>query len=149
MNDELELTAQVLELVQDFGGAGAQAEVQVSAETVALTRFANNYIHQNHVDETTTVRLRLHSGGRTAAGSTTLTTPDALKALVERTVGAARLAPLDPGWAGLTEPAALVAAGTVDDAIVNAAASERAERVRAFVDAAGGLVTAGYCRTTH
>jgi predicted Zn-dependent protease len=149
MNNELDLTAQVLELVQNTGGTGAQAEVGVSADTLALTRFANNYIHQNHMDVTTTVRLRLHLDGRTAAGATTLTTPEALKALVERTIEAAQLAPPDPGWAGLTEPEQLLAAGTVDDAIVHVAAGERAERVRAFVDAAEGLNTAGYCRTSH
>ncbi len=149
MNHELELSAQVLELVQSAGGTGAQAEVQVSAATTALTRFANNYIHQNHVDETTSVRLRLHVDGRTAAGSTTLTTPESLGALVERTIAAARLAPVDPGWADLTPPDPLIAAGTVDEAIVNAVAADRAERVRAFVDAGEGLVTAGYCRTTH
>jgi predicted Zn-dependent protease len=149
VNNELELTAQVLELVQQTAGTGAQAEVGVNADTVALTRFANNYIHQNHVDVTTTVRLRLHLDGRTATGASTLTTPDALRALVERTVAAAQLAPLDSAWAGLVEPTPVVAAGTVDDAIVGVLASDRAERVKAFVDAAGGLTTAGYCRTVH
>jgi len=149
MNNELELSAQVLELVRASAGAGAQAEVQVTAAQLALTRFANNYIHQNHVDETTTVRLRLHVDGRTAGGSSTLTTPVALAALVERTIAAARLAPVDPAWAGLAPVAELVGPGTVDEAIVNAVAADRAERVRAFVDAAGGLNTAGYCRTSH
>jgi predicted Zn-dependent protease len=149
VNNELELTAHVLELVQAAAGTGAQAEVLVNADTVALTRFANNYIHQNHVDDTTTVLLRLHADGRTATGTTTLTTPEALRALVERTLDAAKLAPADPAWAGLSEPEPLVATGTVDDAIAGVLASDRAERVKAFVDAAGGLTTAGYCRTIH
>lgn len=149
MNNELELSAQVLELVRDAAGADAQAEVGVSAATTALTRFANSYIHQNHVDETITVALRLHLDGRTAAGVSTLTTQEALGSLVARTIAAAELAPVDPGWPGLTPPQPLLAAGTVDEAIVAAAPSDRAERVRAFVDAAGGLTTAGFCRTTH
>ncbi len=149
MNHELELTAQVLELVQDAAGVDAQAEVRVAAQTTALTRFANSYIHQNHVDETVSVSLRLHHNGRTATGVGTLTTPEALGQLVARTIAAAELAPVDPGWAGLSPPAALAGSGTVDEAIVAAAAAERAERVKAFVDAAGGLSTAGYCRTRH
>ncbi len=149
MNNELELTARVLELVRDAAGTDAQAEVRVSAATTALTRFADSYIHQNHVDETVTVALRLHRDGRTASGYTTLTTGDALRSLVERAVAAADLAPPDPGWAGLAAPAPLAAPGTVDEAIVGVVAGDRAERVRAFVEAAGGLSTAGYCRTTH
>ena len=49
----------------------------------ALTRFANSFIHQNVAEATTTVRLRLHVDGRTAAGSTTVTDADGLRGLVE------------------------------------------------------------------
>jgi predicted Zn-dependent protease len=149
MNHELELVAQILELIQDAGGTSTQAEVGVSAATTALTRFATSYIHQNHVDETVTVALRLHKDGRTASGVGTLTTPEALGTLVARTIEATELAPVDPGWPGLALPAPLPAPGTVDEDIVAVSAGDRADRVRAFVEAAGGLPTAGYCRTRH
>jgi predicted Zn-dependent protease len=87
---ETDLAQRVLELV----GAGIEAEVMVERHALSLTRFANSYIHQNVADETTTVRLRLHADGRTAA--TTTTVLDGVDDLVRRTVDAMRLAPADP-----------------------------------------------------
>ncbi len=147
--NQQDVAGQVLDLVRAAAGAGAQAEVLVSHETLALTRFANSYIHQNVADSTTRVRLRLHVDGRTAAGSTTLTVGDALRDLVDRAVAASRLAPPDPGWPGLAPPAPVLTGGTVDEALVAASPADRAQRVRDFVDATAGLTTAGYCRTSH
>ncbi len=146
---ELDLAAQVLEWVRVISGPGTEAEVLVERQALALTRFANSYIHQNVADTVTTVRLRLHREGRTALGSTTLTVTDALKDLVERTVAASRHTPADPGWPGLAPPEPVDKPGTVDEDIIAASPADRASRVRAFVDAAGGLPTAGFCSTAY
>jgi predicted Zn-dependent protease len=144
---ELDVAARVLDLVRAGAGASAQAEVLVGRTALSLTRFANSFIHQNVADETITVRLRLHVAGRTAAGSTTVTGDDGLRGLVERTIAAAGLCPPDPGWPGLAPPAPVAGPGNRDEQTAHASPDERAARVRAFVDAAGGLETAGYCRT--
>lgn len=144
-----DLADQVLQAAKRAGGADAEVEVLVERATAGLTRFANSYIHQNVAEATTTARLRLHTGGRTATGSTTVTTPDALAGLVDRTLAAARLSPPDPGWPGLTQPAQPRGHGYVDEKIVDASPAERAGLVRAFVDAAGGLTTAGYASTQY
>ena len=146
---ELSTASRVLDLVRATAGAEAEAEALVHHSAEALTRFANSAIHQNVADATTTVRLRLHLDGRTATGSTTVTDADGLASLVERTVAAARLTPVDEGWAGLTPPSPLGPENGFDDATAGAGPDERAARVRAFVDAAGGLETAGYCRTFY
>jgi predicted Zn-dependent protease len=159
---ELELAARVVELVRSVAGPDAQTEVLVWHNAEALTRFANSAIHQNVADATTTVRLRMHLDGRTAGGSTTVTSADGLRALVERTVAAVRLSPVDPTWPGLTPPSPLrVSAGHpgsgehsgldfgFDEATARADPGERAARVRDFVRAAGGLETAGFCRTIY
>jgi predicted Zn-dependent protease len=140
-----DIARRVLEMV----GPGAEAEVFVGHTALALTRFANSFIHQNVADATTSVRLRLHESGRTASGSTTVTTDAGLAGLVERTREAARLVPPDPGWPGLAPPAPLAGEGNWDEATAQAAPDARADRVRAFVEAAGGLETAGYCRTLY
>lgn len=147
---ELELAGQVLELVRQAAG-GAEGEVSVERHALALTRFANSFIHQNLAEDTTTVRLRLHTEGRTVSGSTTVLYGAAggLQELVSRTVDAARYAPADPGWPGLAPPAPPPGEPGYDPATGQAEPAERAARVRAFVDAAGGLETAGYCRTGH
>ena len=145
---ELDLAARVLELVRRQAGADAEAEVLVARREYALTRFAVSFIHQNVADESTSVRLRLHVDGRTSGGSTTIVDADGLDGLVARALEAARLLPPDPGWPGLAPPAPVASAGSADDATAGAGPAERAERVRAFVDAAGGLEAAGYCRTS-
>jgi predicted Zn-dependent protease len=147
MTAELDVAAQVLELVRAAAGAGAQAEVSVERRGLALTRFANSFIHQNLAEDTTTVGLRLHTGGRTLAGSTTVTSAEGLRELVSRTVEAVRFAPPDPGWPGLAPPAAPAGQPGFDQATAAAPPEDRAQRVREFVAAAGGLETAGYCRT--
>ncbi|MFI7540981.1 TldD/PmbA family protein [Actinoplanes sp. NPDC049599] len=149
MSAELDLAGRVVELTRRLAGTGAEAEVIAEHSAEALTRFANSAIHQNVADATTTVRLRLHLDGRTAAGSTTVTTAAGLESLVERTVAASRLSPPDHAWPGLTRPAPLRATPGFDQATAAAGPHERAERVRDFVRAAGGLETAGFCRTAY
>ncbi|GIF24551.1 putative Zn-dependent protease [Actinoplanes tereljensis] len=159
---ELELAARVIELVRAAAGPAAQAEVMVQHNAEALTRFANSAIHQNVAEATTSVRLRLHLDGRTAGGSTTLTSADGLRALVERTIAAVRVSPADAAWPGLTAPAPLHhSAGYhgsgahsgldfgFDEATARATPAERAALVGDFVRAAGGLETAGFCRTVY
>ncbi|WP_405100455.1 TldD/PmbA family protein [Micromonospora sp. NBC_01412] len=145
----LDLAGRVVELVRRLGGPGAGAEVVVTRSELALTRFANSFIHQNVAESGVGVRLRLHADGRTAAGSGSVVTPDGLAALVERTLTAARLCPPDPAWPGLTPPASVPAVPAWDEATAFAEPDERAERVRAFVAAVGGLEAAGYCRTAY
>jgi predicted Zn-dependent protease len=151
---ELDVAARVLDLVRS-ASPGAEAEVLVGGGELALTRFANSFIHQNVADVSTTVRLRLHLDGHTAAGSATISggsstvDGEALARLVDRTVTAARLAPLDPQWPGLAPPAEASAVPPVDEATAQADPAARAARVRDFVAAADGLETAGYCSTAR
>ncbi|ROT32177.1 TldD/PmbA family protein [Micromonospora sp. HM5-17] len=147
MTTPLDLAGQVVDLVRRLAGPAAEAEVSAEDAELALTRFANSFIHQNVAERSTTVRLRLHLDGRTAGGSSTVVDGDGLRDLVERTVAAARHSPPDPGWPGLTPPTVPDWAGNWDEATAAASADQRAEQVRAFVDATGGLEAAGYCRT--
>ena len=147
VDTQMDVAARVLDLIRARAGAAAEAEVLVDRTELALTRFANSYIHQNVADSTIRVRLRLHLDGRTAVGSATGF--DGLSELVDRTVTASRLSKPDPGWPGLAPPAPVTGVHHVDPAIAAATPADRADRVRAFVDAAGGLTTAGYCRTRH
>ncbi|MEU1755888.1 metallopeptidase TldD-related protein [Micromonospora matsumotoense] len=146
---ELDVAARVVELVHEIAGPAAGAEVTVVRHDLALTRFANSFIHQNVAESQVTVRLRVHVDGRTAAGGGSLVGPDGLRALVGRTLAAARLCPPDPAWPGLTPPSSVHSNGLLDEATAYAEPAARADRVRAFVDAVGGLEAAGYCRTSY
>jgi predicted Zn-dependent protease len=145
---ELDLAHRVLERVL-AASPGADAEVSVDRSSAALTRFANSVIHQNVAEDVLRISLRVHVDGRTASGASTMTGDEGLANLAERTLAAAAVAPLDAGWPGVAPPQPLGALPPVDPATRDASPDDRAARVRAFVDAAGGLETAGYCRTHH
>lgn len=81
-----------------------EAEAVVMANDSALTRFANNRIHQNVAEENTTVSVRAVLGTRTGVASTNRLDDDALKACCEAAVAAARVAPEDPAFPGLPAP---------------------------------------------
>ncbi|MEQ4303259.1 metallopeptidase TldD-related protein [Plantactinospora sp. B6F1] len=147
MASPLDLAGRVVDVVRQVAGPGAEAEVGTEYAELALTRFANSFIHQNMADALTTIRLRLHLDGRTATGSSTVVSADGVRDLVERTVAAVRHCPPDPGWPGLTPPTAVAEGGNWDEETAAAGPEQRAERVREFVETAGGLEAAGYCRT--
>ncbi len=82
-----------------------EAEAVVTANDAALTRFANNRIHQNVAEEDTSVSVRAVLGTRTGVASTNRLDDDALAACCEAAVAAARIAPEDPAFPGLPAPA--------------------------------------------
>jgi len=138
----------VLELVRRRSSS-AEAEVNVRTGVSALTRFASSFIHQNVAEEISHVLLRVALDGKVA--SVTLDgprEPEALARLVDNAFDAAEAMPVDPDWPGITPPTTGIAAEHWDEPTANATPNDRAERVRAFVDASTGLETAGYCSTT-
>ncbi len=141
-------SAHVLELVR-ARTASAEVEVVVTSGLSALTRFANSFIHQNVAEETSHVLLRVALDGHVASVSFD-GPPDAqhLGHLADDAIEAARAQPLDPDWPGLTPPTPGLAVEHWDQATAVASPDERARRVRDFVDAAGGLETAGFCSTS-
>ena len=142
-----ETAERVLQAARTAVGSSADVDVTVEHEHLALTRFANSYIHQNVASDTDTVTLRIHAEGRTAINATTVTDDAGLAGLVERTVAAVRLSPADPGWAGLSDPAGLPIPTAAPDLATGTADPEaRAEQVKAFVDAVGELTSAGFYR---
>ncbi len=145
---ELDLAQRVLERVL-ASSPGADAEVSVDRSSAALTRFANSVIHQNVAEDVLRISIRVHVDGRTASAGSTVTGDEGIARLAERTLAAAAVAPLDAGWPGVAPPEPLGALAPVDHATRDASPDDRAVRVKAFVDAAGGLETAGYCRTHH
>jgi predicted Zn-dependent protease len=140
-NRLLETCERVLGMV----GTDAEAEVTATAGTETLTRFATSFIHQNVADDARRVHLRVALDGRVAEATANQTDDDALARLVRSTMEAARIQPIDPGWPGVAPSAAAPSVDHWDDATAGAPPDARASRVGAFVAAAGGLETAGFC----
>ncbi|MBZ5541590.1 MAG: TldD/PmbA family protein [Acidobacteriia bacterium] len=77
--------------------AGApEAEVQLDEVSDALTRFANNAIHQNVAEHGLTVSIRTVVDGRTARATTNRVDEDALRAAIEASLSLAHSQPKDP-----------------------------------------------------
>ncbi len=148
MSSEEDLAARAVEQVTGRL-AGAEVLAEADRHELGLTRFATSVIHQNVAEDVTTVRLTVHHDGRTATGTASVVDDSELDALVRRVVDSVGVAPADPGWPGLGDPAAPADTEALDRATAEATPADRAEVVRAFVEGAGGLETAGYVRTDH
>jgi predicted Zn-dependent protease len=126
-----------------------EAEVMLYGGTSALTRFANNYIHQNVEDTSTAVRVRAIIGTKIGVAATDNVTPEGLQAVAHRAVELAKLQQENTGYAGLPDP---LPAPTVNSRLPQTAecsAERRAEVVATICDAAAraGFVAAGAFRT--
>src|SRR5579864_7233106 len=75
---------------------GDEVEVLFSGGRFALTRFANNTIHQNVEDENHTVSVRTVFAGRTARASTNRFDDDSLRRVVESSESLAKVQHPDP-----------------------------------------------------
>lgn len=71
-------------------------EVEISATTDALTRFANNTIHQNVAEQTLAISVRAIVDGRTARATTNKTDDDSLRRVVALAITLARNTPKNP-----------------------------------------------------
>jgi PmbA protein len=135
----LGLAEDVLERALRVGAT--EAEVLVFAGDSALTRFANNEIHQNVAERSLTVNLRYVVGRRIAVVSTGKVDGDGLRTLVHRAAGIARSCEELDDWSGLPGPATSgqVLGGTVNawaEGTAGATPEFRAEGARAVIGAA-------------
>lgn len=121
-----------------------QAEVVVTAESNALTRFASNRINQNVAEENLSVSVRAVIGTRVGVASTNRLDDSSLAACCEAAVSAARVAPADPAFPGLPAPRPFVMAEPAAP-VSWFDAPARARAVKAIVEtsASAGLIAAG------
>ena len=143
MSDISAIADQVVAMVGDR----AEAEVTMSAGRSALTRFANSFIHQNVGETYHAVSLRVAADGHVARGSSNRVDDDSLGSLVEGTLEAAALSPVDPDWPGPAPARAAAQVDHYDAATAEASPDQRAAVVKEFVDAGEGLLAAGFCDT--
>ncbi|MEO6795832.1 MAG: TldD/PmbA family protein [Candidatus Dormibacter sp.] len=126
-----------------------QTEVMVTEWDSALTRFANNGIHQNVAERNISVRVRVVKDGRTGVASQNQMNPDAAVNVLDRALAIAALQPAGdvvpmPGPA----PAPEVEAWS--EATAGASPEQRADFVQAVCAQAGraGLKAFGAYSTT-
>jgi PmbA protein len=128
-----------------------EAEAVVVDDASALTRFANNHIHQNVAEEDTLVSVRAVFGTQVGVASTNRSDDDSLRACCAAAVTAARAATPDKAFPGLPEPEPVkIRDDRARDATREFDADARAEAVAAIVDqsAARQLTAAGSVLTS-
>ncbi|HLA67429.1 MAG TPA: metallopeptidase TldD-related protein [Acidimicrobiia bacterium] len=143
MKNAEQIASRVIELVGDR----AEAEAVATVGTAALTRFANSFIHQNVAEDTAGVRVRVAVDRKVAALTGNRVDDEALTRLVDDVIEAAKLQPVDEDWPGIAPPAAVPTVDHADASTRDATPAQRAETVRAFIDAGDGLSAAGFCDT--
>src|SRR6202161_2195167 len=73
-----------------------ETEIEIDATVDALTRFANNTIHQNVAEHTLGISVRAVVDGRTARATTNKTDEDSLRRVVAAAATLARHQPENP-----------------------------------------------------
>jgi predicted Zn-dependent protease len=147
------------EQVQDIAeqvlaaSAADQTEVLIFAGDEALTRFANNTIHQNVAETDAGVRVRAVVGKRVGVASGNDTSPDSLKDLAARALEVARNSEPNEEFVSLPAPSADQRESVVQpvQATVDCDPAQRAEAVRTMLDIAraNGLQAAGRFATAY
>jgi PmbA protein len=85
----------IAERILKFSEADA-TEVDIDAGSDALTRFANNTIHQNVAEQTLTISVRAVVDGRTARATTNKTDEESLRRTVATAMSLAKNQPKNP-----------------------------------------------------
>src|ERR1017187_8974122 len=129
-----DLFQQVLDAARSLGVT--QIEAIVSEDTQALTRFANNAIHQNVAERSTQLSVRPAIEGRTARATTNRLDRAGIRDVVAEAVALTRLNESDADLPPLAEPA------EIDDLqryFETTALATPGDRAQAVADAIGAV----------
>jgi PmbA protein len=107
-----------------------ETEVEIGAVTDALTRFANNTIHQNVAEQSLSVSVRTVLDGRTARATTNKTDDDSLRRVVETSKSLARSQPRNPDLLPMPGPQKYQKVARYFQATAHATPADRARAVK-------------------
>ncbi|MFQ5777697.1 MAG: TldD/PmbA family protein [Terriglobia bacterium] len=130
--------------------AADETEVFLQASHSALTRFANNAIHQNVSEEGTSISVRAVVDGRTARTTTNKTDAEALRRVAALAVKSARWQPIDSDLLPLPGPETYRPVERYCEETAELTPEARAEAVRQVVERAESnrLTAAGILSNT-
>jgi predicted Zn-dependent protease len=117
-----------------------EVEAILSTSHQALTRFANNAIHQNVAESSSHLSVRARIEGRTARASTSRLDSDAIRDVVEQAIAITRLTEPDEESLPMAEPAEYQPLDRWNEATAQVTPAERA---RAVAEAIAAVESAG------
>ncbi|HEY3398420.1 MAG TPA: TldD/PmbA family protein [Armatimonadota bacterium] len=128
---------QICHLVLEESGAD-QTEVLVSSGQTALTRYANNRIHQNVAETDLAVSIRAIKGRQIGVSSTNDPRHASLRQATQRALELAELSPANPAFPGLPSAPAPEPGPAPAAATIASTPEERGAAVMQILDVARG-----------
>ena len=127
-----------------------QTEVLIFAPHSALTRFANNYIHQNVEQEDIDMRVRAVVDKKIGVASSNDLSDEGIRGLVDKALELARHQKANPDFLSLPGPQPIAHVDSYVERTARTGPEERAAVVAQICDAStrAGLVAAGAFRTS-
>ncbi len=107
--------------------AADETELLIEGGRSALTRFANNVIHQNTAEESVTISIRCVVDGRMARASTNKTDDDSLRRAAEQALQMARRQPANPDLLPMVAPQSQTSVERYDAATALLTPEDRAQ----------------------
>src|SRR5437870_5249096 len=140
--------AQIAEIVMKASSAD-ETEVLAIEQNESLTRFANNYIHQNVTERNVQITVRSVIGTKVGIAVSNDTRPDGIRGLTGRAYEVARLQPDNPEFKGLPKPQPVTRVEAFDDVVAHCSPEQRAKFVGIICQksAASGCSAAGSMTT--
>jgi PmbA protein len=127
-----------------------ETEVEIGVVTDALTRFANNTIHQNVAEQVLTVSVRTVLDGRTARATTNKTDEESLGRVVAASKALSRSRPRNPDLLAMPGPQKYAKVSRYFENTAHATPADRARAVARVADmaernkqTAAGIFTTG------
>ncbi len=121
----------ILEVAERAARAAGVSDVEIhaGAKAEALTRFANNTIHQNVAEQTRFVSVRAVVGQRTARASSNRVDNDSIRRVVDQAIAIAKAAEDDPDLLAMAESAPLTSVDRFFTTTAHATPGQRAAAV--------------------
>src|SRR5262245_16600918 len=123
-----EIFGLVIQAARSEGVADIEAMLGVGSH--ALTRFANNTIHQNVAERGAHISVRAIIGGRTARANGNRFDPDSIRRVTQEAIAITRLQAPDPELPPLAEPQSITYVNRFFDSTAAATPTDRAIAVR-------------------
>jgi len=129
-----------------------QTEVFAVEQDESLTRFANNFVHQNVTERNISITVRSVIGTKVGIAISNDTRPQSLRELARRAHGVAKLQPENPEFKGLPDPEPVTPVDSFDRAVAECTPEQRAagagvicrSAANAGYIAAGSITTAAF-----
>jgi PmbA protein len=126
-----------------------QTEVFAAEHDESLTRFANNFVHQNVTERNISITVRSVIGTKVGIAVSNDTRPEGLQALARRAHEIAKLQPENPEFKGLPDPQPVRSVESFDSAVAQCSPERRASIAGTICRkaAAAGFIAAGSVTT--